>query len=88
MSNIPTALIRMTFLALVLIFGVLLVAAILSVHNAFNDDPNNGDICREISETVGEYNLCMGMRKCEDKFGDNSDLVGSCYADLWMRGRP
>ncbi len=48
-------------------------------------DRNSTDSCKDTSETVGEYRLCLALERCHDQFGDNSALRDDCLYNVFYQ---
>lgn len=70
---------------------LIIIAVLVAISFAAIFDYNNRDStdsqasCKETSETVSGYRLCLALEKCHDEFRDNSALRQDCLVDVFYQ---
>lgn len=68
--------------ALIVTVSIITIGMVITVIIAVSVSNNNTDECKDISNTTSEYRACVAVEKCRSEFRPNSQLVGSCIADI------
>lgn len=74
-SYIPAVLIGIG----IAVIGLAIIFLIASSGSTGIDD------CRKTSATTAEYRGCIAVEQCRSDFKGNSQLIGSCIADVIIR---
>lgn len=65
-----------------ILLGFALIIAFVIIFSD-GDDTNSQSSCKNTSETVGEYSLCLALERCHDDFPDNSALNRDCLINAF-----
>ncbi len=64
-----------------IVIGILAIISFMVILDRDNTDSQTS--CKDTSETVGGYKLCLALERCHDEFRDNSALRQDCLTNVF-----
>lgn len=70
-------------LTFVIIGFLIIISSFIIFDPPGGDNTNSQTSCKDTSETVDGYRLCLALEKCHDEFRDNSALRQDCLENVF-----